>query len=147
MKQFIALLLCLSLSSLATRAQSLQVSIASQTNVVVNGQSTGSVTLSGNGGTSPYQYSKNGGSFQTSATFSGLSAGNYIFTIRDAALTTATVNVTISQASALRLSIGTLSNVAVAGQNSGSVTLSASGGTIPYEFSQDGINYQPSSNF
>ena len=147
MKQFIALILSISFSVLIAGAQPLQGTISSQTNVIINGQSTGAVTLSGSGGTSPYQYSKNGGAFQSSATFTGLPAGNYTFTIRDAASATATISATISQTSALKLSIGSLNNVAVAGQNSGSVTLSASGGTIPYEYSQDGFNYQSSSSF
>ena len=147
MKQFIALFLSVSLSSLLAHSQPLQVKIAAQTNVVVNGQSTGAVTLSGSGGTMPYQFSKNGTVFQTSSTFGGLPAGNYTFSIRDAASATATIVATISQTSALKLNIGSLSNVAVAGQNSGSVTLSATGGTIPYEFSLDGTNYQSSSSF
>ena len=147
MKHFIALILSISLSFLMAKGQPLQLTIASQTNVAINGQSTGSVTLSGTGGTQPYHFSRNGGSFQSSATFNGLPAGNYTFTIRDAASATATIIATISQTSALRLSVGSLSNVAVAGQNSGAVTLSASGGTIPYEYSQDGVTYQSSSSF
>ena len=55
-------------------AQSLSVSISSQTNVAINGQSTGAVTLLGSGGIAPYQYSKDGVTFQSSATFSALAA-------------------------------------------------------------------------
>ncbi len=147
MKIIIALLFNTLLFSSMAKGQALNVSIASQTNVVINGQSTGAVTLSGSGGSQPYQFNKNGGVFQSSATFSALAAGNYTFTIRDAASAIAIINVTISQSSPLKLTIGSLSNVGVAGQNSGAVTLSASGGTLPYQYSVDGVNYQELSSF
>ena len=49
------------------------------------GQNNGSITASASGGTSPYQYSLNGGAFQNNATFGGLGAGNYTLVARDAA--------------------------------------------------------------
>ncbi|MFD2163640.1 gliding motility-associated C-terminal domain-containing protein [Paradesertivirga mongoliensis] len=146
MKLSIAIIL-LSLTFHTGIAQSLSVSISSQTNVAINGQSTGAVTVLGSGGTAPYQYSKDGITFQSSATFSALAAGNYVFTIRDAALATATVNATITQASTLVLSVNSQTNVNVIGQATGSVTLAAAGGTAPYQFSKNGINYQTSATF
>ena len=49
-----------------------------------NGGDDGKITVSGSGGTSPYQFSLNGGPFQTSGMFPGLEAGNYTVEVRDA---------------------------------------------------------------
>ena len=147
MKAIIVLFFAAISSFSMAMAQPLALSISSQTNVAVNGQSTGSVTLSGSGGTGTYQYSKDGINFQPSATFSALAAGNYTFTIRDASLATATVNATITQASALEVSVSSQRNVAIIGQSTGSVSLFAAGGTGPYQYSKDGMIYQASATF
>lgn len=44
---------------------------------------TGTITITATGGTPPYQYSLSGGSFQSSGTFIGLSAGTYYVVIKD----------------------------------------------------------------
>ncbi|MBC8052349.1 MAG: gliding motility-associated C-terminal domain-containing protein [Sphingobacteriaceae bacterium] len=144
----VSILFAIFLFTLSTgMARQVSVIINSQTNVAINGQSTGSVTLSGSGGTLPYQYSKDGVNFQPSATFNTLTAGNYTFTIRDAALSTATVNATITQASTLVLALISQTNVAVIGQSTGAVVLSAAGGTGPYQYSKNGTDFQASSSF
>jgi hypothetical protein len=48
------------------------------------GGSTGTITATAVGGTSPYTYSTDGITYQTSATFSGLAAGNYTIFAKDA---------------------------------------------------------------
>ncbi len=60
------------------------VNITSQNNPGC-GQNNGSITASASGGTSPYQYSLNGGAFQNSGAFGGLGAGSYTLVARDAA--------------------------------------------------------------
>jgi gliding motility-associated-like protein len=130
-----------------TQSNTLSVGVSAQTNVAVIGQSTGSVTLSGAGGTTPYQYSKDGTVFQSSATFNGLAAGIYTFTIRDAALVTSTTTATITQPAPLALSVASKTNVAIFGKSTGSVTLLGSGGTTPYQFSKDGTTFQSAANF
>lgn len=47
-----------------------------------NGDS-GSVTITGTGGTPAYAYARNTGSFSTSTLFTGLPAGSYTFSVRD----------------------------------------------------------------
>ena len=44
----------------------------------------GSVVVSASGGTGPYEFSINGGTFQVSGTFTGLCPGNYYVTVKDA---------------------------------------------------------------
>ena len=107
------------------------------TNVTCNGQCNGTVTLSGSGGTGPYQFSNNGGPFQSGTTFSGLCAGNYTFTVRDANNCTFTIPVTITQPTPLTLSPGTLTP-ATCGGNNGTAVVNAGGGTAPYTYSVGG---------
>lgn len=47
-------------------------------------QSNGTLTITATGGSAPYSYSLNGGPFGSSNTFSGLSTGNYTFSVQDA---------------------------------------------------------------
>jgi hypothetical protein len=48
------------------------------------GASNGSITATGLGGTTPYQYSLDGITYQASNIFTGLAAGAYTVTIKDA---------------------------------------------------------------
>lgn len=56
---------------------------ANITNETSEGACDGSVTVTGSGGTGPYTYSKDGGVFQVSGTFSGLCADCYSFVAKD----------------------------------------------------------------
>ncbi len=124
-------------------------SISDQTNVACLGGANGSVTIAGSGGTSPYQYSINGGAtYQISGTFSGLAANNYIVRIRDNNACTYDVAVTIIQPSTMLTgNIDAQTDVACFGDASGSVIVSGSGGTSPYTYSLNGAPYQASGNY
>ena len=116
------------------------------TNVDCKGNSTGSVTLTAGGGTSPYTYKNGTGSYQTSATFSTLAAGSYTFTVKDANGCTQTVTSTVTEPTALTLS-GSVTNVDCKGNSTGSVTLTAGGGTSPYTYKNGTGSYQTSATF
>ena len=123
-------------------------SISSQTNVGCFGSSTGSVTVAGSGGTSPYTYAIDGNTFGASGTFSSLGAGSYTITVKDAHGCTTTQAVTMTQpAAALSSSISSQTNVACFGGSTGSVTVAGSGGTSPYTFSKDGTTFGNSGTF
>ncbi|MGK0487811.1 MAG: hypothetical protein ACJAXB_000992 [Candidatus Endobugula sp.] len=80
-----------------TQPDVLGVSISEQTNVAINGESTGSVTAAGSGGTTPYTYSWNTGG--TAAQETGLDAGTYTVSVTDGngcGPTTTTVTITQS---------------------------------------------------
>ena len=118
-------------------------SVLSQTNVACLGNATGSVTVSGNGGTPPYQFNINGGAFQASATFNSLIAGTYSIIVRDANNCTFGLSVTITQsASALTALILSKTNVTCSGGATGSATVTASGGTAPYTYSWNSVPVQ-----
>jgi SprB repeat len=73
-------------------------------NVVVGNRpcetANGSITSTGAGGTGPYTYNINGGAFQSSNLFSGLSAAVYSISAKDANGCIGTVNATVNNVSA-----------------------------------------------
>jgi hypothetical protein len=123
------------------------------TNVTCNGSANGIVTVSTlpTGGTTPYQYSLNGGAYQSSTSFTALPPTSYTVTVKDANAC-ATVNsntVTITQPAALTAPVIGSTNISCNGANSGTVTVSTvpTGGTSPYQYSLNSGAYQSSVNF
>lgn len=55
----------------------------------------GAVTVAGSGGTTPYTYNLNAGTYQASGTFSGLAAGTYTFGVKDNVGATKTISVNL----------------------------------------------------
>ncbi|TND09336.1 MAG: hypothetical protein FD123_1423 [Bacteroidetes bacterium] len=104
-----------------------------QTNILCNGQCTGSATVTASGGSTPYTYAwtPSGG---TSASASALCAGTYTCTVTDANGCTTTRTFTITQPPALSTT-GAQTNVLCNGQCTGSATVTPSGGTAPYSYS------------
>ena len=105
----------------------------SQTNILCNGNNTGSATITYSGGTSPYTIIWSSGG--NSTTESNLIAGNYSVTVEDANNCQATVNVTITQPNPLNAPVTSQTNVNCFGENNGSATISVSGGVTPYSYS------------
>jgi poly(3-hydroxybutyrate) depolymerase len=106
--------------------------ISSNTPVRCNSQANGSAAVTVAGGVSPYTYSWNSSPAQTSATATGLAAGNYTVTVRDAMGTSTSASVTISQPAPLSIT-ATAGTISTFGGTT-SVTLAAAGGTAPYTF-------------
>jgi gliding motility-associated-like protein len=101
------------------------------TNVSCFGLSDGSITVSASGGTPSYSYAWSTGA--TGATISGLAAGNYTVTARDANSCTVAQTITITQPALLTAS-GVVTNVSCFGGNDGAVNITVTGGTSPYTF-------------
>ncbi|NBB23444.1 hypothetical protein GVN20_29100, partial [Runella sp. CRIBMP] len=110
-------------------------SIASQTNVLCFGASTGAVSVTATGGVAPYQYKIDAGAYGTSATFTGLAAGAHTVTIQDASLATTTVNFTITQPL-----VALSGNASLSGGGT-TATITATGGTSPYQYKLDAGTY------
>ncbi|NHM01733.1 T9SS type A sorting domain-containing protein [Flavobacterium difficile] len=103
------------------------------TNIACNGGTNGAINLTPTGGTPPYTFSWVGGI--TTEDRTGLSAGSYSVTITDANACTGTVNVTVTQPTAISLASGALTNVSCNGGSNGSASVSPTGGAGGYTYS------------
>lgn len=128
-----------------TTGAGLQATMA-KTDVKCNGAADGSITITPTNGNAPYQYTLNGGSPQLSNTFSNLPPGTYTIGYSDFAGCTSSQQITITEPSLLTGNISVQAAVCN-GQNNGSITVTAAGGVAPYQYSLDGVNYQPSNVF
>jgi len=100
------------------------------------GSANGSATVTSvTGGLAPYQYSFNGGAFGVGTTASGMVAGTYSVTIRDANSCTLTVTYNVLNNSGPTASVTNSINVNCFGGSTGSFTVTPSGGTSPYTYS------------
>ncbi|MDO6429620.1 gliding motility-associated C-terminal domain-containing protein [Flavitalea sp. BT771] len=107
--------------------------------------SSGTITVHAVRGTAPYVYSLDGVKFQASAVFPSLPVGNYKVTVKDANGLTATTAVALVNPSAPAVSV-TTHNADCSGQGA-TVTIRASGGASPLQYSLDGANYQAGNVF
>jgi hypothetical protein len=96
-----------------------------------NGDSSGSIALNLSGGASPLIYQWSSGA--TSSLASGLLAGSYTVTVTDDSACTLVRSFSLSEPSALAISSTVIPNLC-AGDSSGSIDLSVSGGTPPYAY-------------
>ena len=110
-------------------------SLISQNNVSCSGESNGSATVAGSGGTSPYSYTWSTNPVQNGATVSGIAAGFYSCTISDADNCTYLVSMNITEPAPLLLSTSSTADVCRTSNGSASVTVS--GGTPAYSYSWD----------
>jgi gliding motility-associated-like protein len=106
-------------------------SITTQTSVSCSGAGDASVTVAGSGGTSPFMYSLNGGTYQASGTFNNLAGAVYTIRVQDANLCTANIPVTIIEPAVLSI-LSDVVNASCPGVSDGTITLTITGGTQPY---------------
>jgi hypothetical protein len=118
------------ITSTVVVAQSLvNASATVSSHVLCNGGNTGVYVVTASGGSGPYTYSNN-----TGPTYGNLSAGTYTTTVTDATGCTSTVTVTITQpSSGISLNVGNIIGTSC-GQNNGSASVIASGGTAGYTY-------------
>ena len=122
-----------------------------QTDVICNGGTDGTITVNVTSGVGPYMYQLGTGIFQSSNVFTGLSAGtSYIITVRDAkSCTYSSTPITIGQPTALTASSTITAPLACGTGNAPTkaiVTVTASNGTAPYQYSFDGGTTYTSDN-
>jgi gliding motility-associated-like protein len=135
-------------ASIVQMANTVSVAIGSKTDVSCAGGNTGALTVVGAGGTAPYQYKLQTGTYQSNPTFTGLAKGNYTVTIRDAGGCTNDLAVVIGETpNTVTATISTQTNVSCLGGNTGSVTIAGGGGTPPYQYKITGGSYQSNATF
>jgi len=123
-----------------TQPLAISASITTQTNVSCSGGNNGSATVTAGGGSVPYIYSWGNG--QTTAVCTGLSAGNYVVTVKDMNGCTKATPVTISQPSAITASMITVVNASACSLSDGSVKIIASGGIGSYVYKWNTVPVQ-----
>lgn len=106
-------------------------------NILCAGSNSGEINIVAEGGQSPYSFSLNGGSWiqsnQSSYFFYNLSAGNHVVQVRDNNNFTVSLSLTINAPSSpLNLFTTAVNDV---------VTFYATGGTPPYMYTLDGMQY------
>ncbi len=113
------------------------------TNPSCFGSADGEITASGVGGTVPYTYSLNGGPSQTSGTFTGLTMGTYTVTVIDDYNCSFDTTVMLTQPDSMDIT-ASVQNPTCSTLADGQVTLTVvAGGTGPFTYSSDGVNFSP----
>ncbi len=125
---------CTTVETVTITEPTVLTSTSTSTDVTCNGDNDGTASMSASGGTAPYTYSwDNGG---TTASITGLAPGTYVGTATDANGCTTVETVTITEPTVLT-STSTSTDVTCNGDNDGTASMSASGGTAPYTYSWD----------
>ena len=104
----------------------------------------GSLTINANYGTPPYSYTIDGINYQSSNIFTGLATGSYSITVADANEETYSIEATVYN------KCPTVTATALddtCNQKKGSIFATGYKGTLPYQFSMDGITFQTDSVF
>jgi large repetitive protein len=125
-----------------TEPDSLKIKIKTSSNPKCYGDNNGAITVSTTGGTKPYTFSWNGGSFVLgdSIRINLLGVPNTII-VKDSNLCTATITKTLVNPDSISIKFA-LKRETCAGLNNGSATVLASGGTRPFTYA-----WAPSTTF
>lgn len=115
-----------------TSPQPLVLSVISNTNITCAGLQNGAASMNASGGTAPYSYNWSNGS--SNAMASGLAAGTYTCTMTDSKGCTTTQTAVISGPQAVALAVSTKIDVPCIDGQSGSITMNATGGTAPFNY-------------
>ncbi len=116
-------------------------------NLTCYNDSSGLITVIASGGVKPYLYNLNVGTYQSTNAFKNLKAGTYIITVKDVKNCILNVpSASITQPVAISVS-NAAKGVSCKNASDGSITVTASKGTSPYQYSLSGGAYQSSNVF
>ncbi|MEL7530333.1 MAG: gliding motility-associated C-terminal domain-containing protein [Bacteroidota bacterium] len=136
--------LCLdSLTITISEPDSLAAAVINRVDVDCFGTPSGQLEVQGSGGTLPYQFSINNNPFQNTGLFTGLFAGFYNLAITDANGCDASVDTILTTPTGLAIGILQQQNIDCFGNNNGALSFQAVGGTAPYRYTTDGVNFTP----
>lgn len=111
------------------------------------GENNGKISFSATGGTPAYQYSiNNGTSFQTTNLYEQLPPGSYTMVAKDTKGCTVSLPVNIDPSSNPKIDLLTI-NPEMCSLKDGKITVQASLGIMPYNYSIDAVNNQLSNVF
>ncbi|MEM9836091.1 MAG: SdrD B-like domain-containing protein, partial [Bacteroidota bacterium] len=120
----------ISLTGSVSQPASLEIT-STVVDVACNGENTGSIDVEVDGGTEPYAYMWS--NEEETQDIDGLAAGVYSLTITDGNGCTAEMEYEVSEPTALMVEL-TSSDLSCAGDNTGSIDLTATGGTPDYNY-------------
>ncbi|MGP8217222.1 MAG: T9SS type A sorting domain-containing protein [Bacteroidia bacterium] len=138
-----------SYTTTTTVTQPTEVTASINTTSATCGNTNGGFLAKGTGGSgSGYTYSLNDTTFNSTGSFTDLSAGNYYVIVKDGSGCTGTFPLTISDANGPVISASTSTNIACNGGEDGTITVSlVTGGTGTLQYSVNGTNWQTSNKF
>lgn len=116
----------------------------SSVNISCFGESDGSAMVSPSGGAGNYAYLWSNGA--ATASIEDLIAGTYSVTVTDENGCSSIATTTIIEPEALTMTLDTV-DVVCFGDETGAISISASGGTPPYEYAINGGDFQPDTDF
>jgi len=123
---------CMDIDSVTVEEPTLLVaSFVSSMEPLCNGDTNGMMSISASGGVTPYSFNWSSGS--TGATNSGIGAGTYTATVTDDNNCTQTIEVVLSEPTALAVASFSVDALCKGG-NDGAAVASATGGTAPYTY-------------
>jgi hypothetical protein len=111
-----------------------------------NGDSDGSISVSATGGTGAFSYSFDCVNFDMIADLTDLVAGTYTVCVQDANGCIASEDVEVAEPEVLAAS-SSATDILCNGDNNGSISVVATGGTEPYAYSLNGVDYVPAPDF
>ena len=117
-----------------------------KTDVSCNGAANGTITINISNGAPPYQYSLDNVTWQTGNTFTGLTAGTYTVYYRDNNACSNSQSVKINQPLVLNITLNAQASRCF-GMAEGSITVTPSGGTNPFQYSLNNITWQGTNVF
>lgn len=109
------------------------------------GVTNGAISVVGVGGTEPYTFSIEGIGENTDGNFDKLLAGTYLVTVEDVTGCTADLEAIVKNEDGLNITVETA--VSACGSSTGSISVFPVGGTEPYQFSIDALNFQNENEF
>jgi len=116
------------------------------TDALCNGDANGSVDLNVSGGLAPYSIVFDGSAPSTQEVYTGLAAGTYSYTVTDSKNCVTTNTVIVDEPAVLSLS--TAITVDYDCNTTATIDVTATnGGTAPYQYSIDGVNFANPSTF
>jgi uncharacterized protein (DUF2141 family) len=126
----------------------LQIALSSKTDALCYGASNGTITVTSAGGTGNIRYYLNTAPTvpNSSGVFTGLPAGTYVVSANDDNNCVTPLDVVIGQPVLLELQ-PSVTNVSCFGQANGKVVVSGTGGTAPYSYAADNINFNGNGTF
>jgi hypothetical protein len=114
--------------------------------ITAQGAADGQIRVDATGGTTPYQYSIDEQiTYQRNSTFTGLQAQLYTFFVKDRKGCVATASIALAEPGKITVSAQLTKPISCG--NDAEVTITASGGTAPYQYQLDNNNWSYNATF